>query len=149
MSIGPLELTDAVIAEVLSFARRADGCPVQAERKYVDDSKLPTEIVKVNVYPIARQKQRNQNQKTTIISIDCSVQRALTPQDSKALDAMVQYVADLDSHFETAKIHEHATYVMDEDETFIWLPDWLHQRQRFVALINLKYKWKSPLGQAT
>ena len=58
---------------------------------------------------------------------------------------MLDLVERLDCHLETATVTNFTNIISDED-SFLWLPEFLHAKNAFVSLIPLVYKIKRRLG---
>ena len=137
------------IAEAIAAAAPTEGpggMPIVKTRAYYDPAKIGGDEIRLNIYPTTRRKTRTGKNKTTETDFEIVIQRKTNPTDTAAIDQMVDFVDDLDALFETAGPMAEANYKTSEDTAYLWLPEELHRRNLFVAILPLTYQFSQALG---
>lgn len=134
------QIASAILASALAFQANVDGWTISGDRRYYDDANLSDATVYLTAYPLTSRKENGGKNRVEVIeTYYLAIEAKVKKSDTDRIDKLIDYRERLGDHFENAGNMAGAVHVVNTDEQFLWMPDFLHSKGRFVSLLALDY----------
>lgn len=131
--------SDAGAPEILTKKK-----PLVSQRAH-DLKKTPHDRAWITTYPISKLKQREGREVVQVtLSVDVVVSLGqVKASDVDKINTMLDITQSIDDYMEGGEeSYEPAVIVINDDDTDLWLPDFINRNALFLGVIPLKFRWK-------
>jgi len=138
-----LEIPQAIV-EAIELADTPPGDDtVSVKVAYHHEKKLPPDEIRVLVYPLTLFKS-GKNPIDYRLTCYVSIQRRCSPSETSRLLETIKYKLDLEEHLAATRLgtSQRVAYQQAEEETFLWLPEMLHEDNKYAGIFELNYAWR-------